>query len=273
VGELGTLDRRARSRGARAREIRAQSEALQAANTELSSANDQLAHLNAEKNEFLGIVTHDLKNPLGAGRGYAELLQGEAADLPPAEVSGFAAKIDKAARLSFDLVTNLLDINRIEQGQMQMALQPVDLAAATRHAASTYAERAAAKGQRLDVELEPALPQALADPGPLAQVIDNLVSNAVKYSPAGLPITLRVLTLQGHMRLEVQDRGPGLSPADLSKLFGKFARLSARPTGGEHSTGLGLAIVKRIVESMSGRVWCESVQGQGATFVLELPAA
>ena len=103
------------------------------------------------------------------------------------------------------------------------------------------------------------------------QVLENLVSNAVKYSPPGKNIFVRLKRHAEAVRVEVQDEGPGLSAEDQKKLFGKFARLSAKPTGGEHSTGLGLSIVKKMVEAMNGRVWCESELGRGATFIVEFP--
>ena len=104
------------------------------------------------------------------------------------------------------------------------------------------------------------------------QVLENLLSNAIKYSPPSKNISARLRLVDGAARCEVQDEGPGLSAADQQRLFGKFARLSAKPTGGEHATGLGLSIVKKMVEAMNGRVWCESEPGQGATFVVQFPA-
>ena len=99
------------------------------------------------------------------------------------------------------------------------------------------------------------------------------MSNAVKYSPPGKNIHVRLKKLPEVIRCEVQDEGPGLSAEDQKKLFGKFARLSAKPTGGEHATGLGLSIVKKLVEAMNGQVWCESEPGEGAKFVVQLPVA
>ena len=110
-------------------------------------------------------------------------------------------------------------------------------------------------------------------PAVMVQVLENLVSNAVKYSPPGKNIFVRLKRLPAAARCEVQDEGPGLSAEDQKKLFGKFARLSAKPTGGEHSTGLGLSIVKKMVEAMKGQVWCESEPGKGATFIVSLPAS
>jgi signal transduction histidine kinase len=103
------------------------------------------------------------------------------------------------------------------------------------------------------------------------QVLDNLISNAIKYSPPMTHIDIRLVQMAETVRCEIQDEGPGLSEKDQQKLFGKFARLTTQPTGGEHSTGLGLFIVKKLVTAMNGKVWCESELGKGATFVVEFP--
>jgi signal transduction histidine kinase len=113
----------------------------------------------------------------------------------------------------------------------------------------------------------------LVDPSVLVQVLENLVSNAVKYSPPGKDIFVRLKKMPDAVRCEVQDEGPGLSAEDQKKLFGKFARLSAKPTGGEHATGLGLSIVKKMVEAMNGQVWCESEPGRGALFIVQFPTS
>jgi signal transduction histidine kinase len=105
------------------------------------------------------------------------------------------------------------------------------------------------------------------------QVLDNLVSNAVKYSPAGTTIVISASQADGKVTVAVKDQGPGLSEEDQKKLFQKFTRLTARPTGGESSNGLGLSIVKRLAEAMNGNVGCHSVLGQGATFFVQLPVA
>jgi signal transduction histidine kinase len=135
----------------------------------------------------------------------------------------------------------------------------------------TQRPRATAKQQTIRLEGETAPVTVLVDPSLTVQALENLVSNAVKYSPSGKDIFVRLERQAQTARVEVQDQGPGLSAEDQKKLFGKFARLSAKPTGGEHSTGLGLSIVKKMVEAMHGQVWCESQLGHGATFIVELP--
>ena len=112
----------------------------------------------------------------------------------------------------------------------------------------------------------------MVDPNVTVQVLENLVSNAVKYSPPCKSIFVRVKKRGRQSPLRSPGRRTWLEPRGSEKLFGKFARLSAKPTGGEHATGLGLSIVKKMVEAMNGKVWCESQPGQGATFIVEVPA-
>jgi signal transduction histidine kinase len=242
----------------------------------------ELGRLNEEKNEFMGMAAHDLRNPLSAIKGYAEMITEDADSLVTAspatleslrrEIGDWAARIqDTSARMA-EMVQNLLDANRIERGEMQLRLAPVELAGAVEAVIESQRSRATAKQQGLQLLNEAGAATVLADATVLTQVIENLISNAVKYSPPGRNIFVRLEKLPEAVRCQVQDEGPGLSAEDQKKLFGKFARLSAKPTGGEHSTGLGLSIVKKMVEAMHGRVWCESELGKGARFVVELPS-
>ena len=105
------------------------------------------------------------------------------------------------------------------------------------------------------------------------QIFDNLISNAIKYSPLGKTIWVRIFKANQYIRCEIQDQGAGLGENELAKLFGKFSRLTPKPTGGEGSTGLGLFIVKKLVEAMKGKVWCESKVGEGSIFIVELPSS
>jgi two-component system, sensor histidine kinase and response regulator len=237
---------------------------------ELRHARERLREMNDEKNEFMGIAAHDLRSPLNAVKGYSEMvLEDPALSLENAEL---IKRIHDAAARMVEMVQNLLDANRIERGEMQLHVEPVDLGAALHSVVEAQRPRALAKQQTIYLEIEATPVVVQLDPGVTVQVLENLLSNAVKYSPAGTDVFVRLKkNLQG-ARVEVQDQGPGLSAEDQKKLFGKFARLSAKPTGGEHSTGLGLSIVKKMVEAMSGKVWCESELGHGATFIVEFPA-
>ena len=248
---------------------------------ELKHARERLREMNEEKNEFMGIVAHDLRNPLGAITGYAEMVLEELASLPPPSEEKFACSVREAtqctgriwdaSRRMAGMVQNLLDANRIERGEMKLNRTPTELAALVSSVVETQQPRATAKQQTIHLQNETAPVNVIVDSNVMVQVLENLVSNAVKYSPPGKNIFVRLKKEAGAVRCEVQDEGPGLSAEDQKKLFGKFARLSAKPTGGEHSTGLGLSIVKKMVEAMNGKVWCESEPGEGALFVVQLP--
>jgi two-component system, sensor histidine kinase and response regulator len=237
---------------------------------ELRQARERLRELNEEKDEFMGIAAHDLRSPLNAVKGYSEMVLEDPA--LGRENAALMQRIHEAAARMAEMVQNLLDANRIERGEMKLNLAPTDLAPALNSVIEEQRSRAAAKQQTIHLEIEPGPARVLVDPSVAVQVLENLVSNAVKYSPSGREIFVRLQKHPAEMRVEVQDQGPGLSAEDQKKLFGKFARLSAKPTGGEHSTGLGLSIVKKMVEAMNGKVWCESELGRGATFIVEFPA-
>jgi two-component system sensor histidine kinase/response regulator len=239
---------------------------------ELKHARERLREMNDEKNEFMGIAAHDLRNPLSAIIGYAELVVEDGQALHREDLEDSGRRIREAASRMVGMVQNLLDANRIERGEMQLNLAPTDLALVLNSVVETQRAAAAAKEQTITVAVEPGPVTALVDPAMTVQILENLVSNAVKYSPSGREIFARLGPHGEGVRVEVRDQGPGLSAEDQKKLFGKFARLSAKPTGGEHSTGLGLSIVKKMVEAMKGKVWCESELGRGATFIVEFPA-
>jgi signal transduction histidine kinase len=260
-----------------------QNQELAALNAKLTALNAQLVELNNEKNEFLGVAAHDLKSPLGAIRWLSELLYTN--PTLPAEKSREALRnIISTAERMLAIVKNLLDVNAIEQGSLQSNLQPVNIVILLGDIAANVAEQAAAKEISVTVEnsVAPRDANAFVSEPWLMQAVENLVSNAVKYSPIGGRVTLSVQEVNGggddggddpqpRLCIRVQDNGPGLTEADKERLFTKFAQLSARPTAGEHSTGLGLFIVKKLVEVMNGSVWCESVAGSGAAFCIAVP--
>ena len=248
-----------------------QSTEIEMTNARLQEQNEELAALSHEKTELLSIVSHDLKNPIGAVRGLAELL--ESGGVEEAETKNVARQIVSMGDRMLALVTNVLDSNRIEVGKMQFHLVELDIAPFVEGSVWQYRQAAEAKSIGIHFTNEAATSLVQADEQALMQALDNLVSNAVKYSPYGKNVFVRVKSSDNAVRVEVEDEGPGLSEDDKKKLFGKFVRLSARPTGGEHSTGLGLSIVKKMAEAMGGKVWCESEAGKGATFIIELPAA
>ncbi len=243
---------------------------LAAINTELEESNKQLTQVNFEKNEFLGIAAHDLKNPLSVITMIATILQDESGTLNPEEIKGLADDIRTSSKHMFDLIVNVLDVNKIESGailppgEIVSVLQSVTIIA-ERFMTQAHHKAITLDWQADDISIEASMSVVL-------QILDNLVSNAVKFSPSHTRITLSAhASTNDSVLFCVQDQGPGLTDEDKQHLFGKFKRLSARPTGGEHSTGLGLSIVKRFVELMNGRIWVESEPGKGASFFVELP--
>ena len=256
-----------------------QSAEIQLANTQLQEQNVRLHDLNQEKNEFLSIAAHDLKNPLSNIMMLTEMLrQPNMIQEEDKRVEAFELVIS-ATRRMMTLIVNLLDINKIEQGNFSLSISSIDIASKARIMTDSCQTQAEKKNIRIECSA-PAEAYIRADAVALSQIMDNLLSNALKYSPRGGFVRVRVEKSdtdgEGNSSayiFSVQDEGQGLTEEDKTKLFGKFARLSAQPTDGEHSTGLGLSIVKRMVDAMQGRVWCESEAGKGATFFVELPAA
>jgi ligand-binding sensor domain-containing protein/signal transduction histidine kinase len=260
-----------------AQQVEERTQELRDRSEEIERQNRQLVELNKDKNEIMGIVAHDLKNPLSNIMMLAKLLDQEAGYLSKEEIIEFANDIQTGATRMFALITNLLNVNAIEQGGIKLHPVDFDLYGLVQMLVHDYTPSANAKSITLHFENranQDDIVTAFADRNAVTQAIDNLLSNAIKYSPYNKNVFVRLLTSDTEDRIciAIQDEGPGLSEQDKQHLFGKFARLSAQPTGGEHSTGLGLSIVKRLVEAMNGRIWCESELGKGATFIIELPS-
>lgn len=239
-------------------------------NTVLEVSNKHLEELNAIKNTFLGIAAHDLKNPLSSIKMLARMLEEYADVMSVEEVRNSARDIGVSSAQMFDLIVSLLDINALEQGKVNLSMQVVEVGELVRRTAEGYRARAEKKGIELIIDVRQNY--ALIDSTKFIQITENLISNAIKFSPHHRKIYITIgSVVQGMVRLSVRDEGEGIAPEEMHKLFAKFERLQAQPTGGEHSTGLGLSIVKQLAELMNGRVWCESVYGEGATFSAEFP--
>ena len=283
-------------------EIQRQNTQLHDQNIAMELAIQELAALNKEKNEFLGIAAHDLKNPLTGIMLSANMITAYRHKLTENDLTDAVKKIYLSAERMFSIITNLLDINAIESGKFNFTPTTLRMNALVEGVVEDYRARAEAKQITLIVETmligstspntAPIL--AFADNTATTEILENLVSNAVKYSPLGKRVWVRVVAgLPNEIAAElrrhniplthdipegciiacVQDEGTGIPQNEKSRLFGRFVKLSTRPTAGEHSTGLGLSIVKKMTEAMNGKVWCESEEGNGAAFVLALPKA
>ncbi|HKA80564.1 MAG TPA: DUF3369 domain-containing protein [Xanthobacteraceae bacterium] len=246
---------------------------LTTANRRLAAQWARLRQANAFKSEILGTVAHDLKNPLGVILGRTEILKeviASAGALDEAVRTQIAYIRDAANRLT-EMVDDLVSDAMADALDITIRREPVDIAGLVQEVAEANRPLAARKEQTITVAAPPDH-AAMCDGDRIREAIDNLVSNAVKYSPLGGAIDLLVTREDGGIMVQVKDRGAGLSPEDISRLFGRFQRLSAKPTAGETSTGLGLSIVKRIVDLHGGRIAVESAgPGKGATFKMTLP--
>ena len=169
-----------------------------------------------------------------------------------------------------DIISNLLDVRKIEEGRMDLKLEPCDAQAMMEEVVSDYRQRAEQKDIALQIN-GPAGCKVKADTTAVRQILDNLVSNALKYSPPHTTVQCAVVQEKDAVSLEIIDQGPGLSEEDQQKLFKKFTRLTPLPTAGESSNGLGLWIVRRMAEAMNGEVFCRSKLGAGSCFGLRLP--
>lgn len=231
---------------------------------------EQLMSSNREKDEILAIVAHDLKNPLSGIAMSASLLSRYYDQMQSDDIRKQLEMILQASSHLGHIISNLLDSHKLDTGLTALQIERINLHALLSKLASRYEQQADHKHISIEYLVAEQL-FVVADPTAVDQIVDNLMSNAIKFSPFGSSVQIRALELATAVRIEVQDRGPGLNQEDMEKLFTKFARLSAKPTGGEHSTGLGLSIVKKLTDSMNGKIWCESKPGEGARFVVELP--
>ncbi len=238
----------------------------------LKSARDRLAQMAEDKDELLGILAHDLKSHLGGMEMSAQLLHDRIATHSDAKSQQLAENILRTSGqvLSFvkEYLANAAADHNLSASPVQIGL--ADAAAAT---VRQYEEIARRKKITIQTELERSNTLVLADSTALDQVLDNLVSNAVKFSPPGKQVFVTVKPAAGMVECRIRDEGPGFTPEDQARMFHRYGRLSARPTNGEPSSGLGLSIVRKLVQAMNGQVTCESTPGAGATMVIRLPPA
>lgn len=231
--------------------------------------NASLQTLQRERDEVFAMAVHDLKNPLAGMCGLASLLAD--GDNTPEEVPEFGRDILKLGEGMLGIVGDLVDLHRYEERAVSLQLSHLSLTDLAESIRSQFVQIAGRKHIKF-VVFAPAQSVCI-DAEIVLRIAVNLASNAVKFSPAGATVSVTITCEDDKLRLVVADQGPGISAADQKKLFKKFARLSARPTGGETSSGLGLAIVKRLVEAHSGVVVCDSALGAGATFRVEIPVS
>ncbi len=254
----------------------------------LNEANTKLTQANKLKSDLIGIAVHDLKNPLNVIIGFSELIKTENSNLETVKL--YVESIERSARRMFSLVQDLLNSSASDRDEALIKLELTDINQIVRYVVTNQLMLAQEKNIDLQIE-EKASCKVYAEANKLYEIFENLVSNAIKYSPHGKKVMVSIEKLQreksrlrrksdleriaaGTVCVSVKDEGQGLTDEDKQRLFQPFQKLSARPTGKEHSSGLGLYIVKNLVEKHYGKVWAESEgKGKGATFFVELPLA
>ena len=249
---------------------------VRGASRQLRRQSDELALFGARQEvtrlqtEFVGVVSHELRTPLTALVGFSELLLAE--DVPDSDRREWTTLLHNGAQRLRHLVEQLLDVSRIDHARLELRLGPVSVAEATEQALHSIA--ALPHGLEISQRFEPDLPPVLADHEKLVQILTNLVSNAVKYSPDGGQISVDARRVGPSVRIEITDQGLGLPPHELDSIFDRFHRVDDERRRTIEGTGLGLYITRQLVEMHGGTVTVHSLgKGHGSTFTVMLPVA
>jgi signal transduction histidine kinase len=248
-------------------EIQTQKQEIADQNEKLEKRNHELSELNHEKDTLMNIVAHDLKSPLNRIHGLSELVEVEG-NLSNEQIK-YLGLIKDSTRSGLDLIVDLLDVNSLEVNR-EPRYTNFNLSAFLHDRVSTFGHYASVK--EIEIKLiERNIDEISLDEEYLARIMDNLISNAVKFSPRNSIVIISAEKTNGHYTIEVKDHGPGFSPNDKKFLYQKFKKLSARPTAGETSNGLGLAIVKILVDRLGGSIELNSAPGSGSEFTISFP--
>lgn len=242
------------------------------ARRELETSYARLAALTHEKDLMFGMAAHDLRGPLSVISGFVEHALASLGGVQEPVARQALEVTQREVQQMEHFLGSLLDLNALERGAPGLKSRPIDLLSEARAALERAARAATSK--RIDLRIEhPGGPlRVQADHLGLRRILDNFISNAVKFTPEGGKVRLKFARNYDEGECYICDDGPGLTEQDLLRVFGRFARLSAKPTGGEKSTGLGLAICRALAEGMDGRVWCGNNAEGGAFFAFSLPA-
>jgi signal transduction histidine kinase len=237
---------------------------------ELGRLYRQLEAASQHKSQFLANMSHELRTPLNAILGYSELILDNIYGDTPEKMREVLNRIERNGKHLLNLINDVLDLSKIEAGQLTLSLADYSLKNVV-HAVYTAVEPLAAqKKLQFEIELSPDLPAGCGDEHRLTQVVLNLVGNAIKFTDKG-KVLIKTAAADGSFSVAIQDTGPGISTADQAKLFREFQQADNSVTKKKGGTGLGLAISKRIIEMHGGKIWVESIVGQGSTFSFTLP--
>lgn len=238
----------------------------------LEEKNFELDALNRENSSLIGIVSHDLKSPLRQIMGLVSVIRLEGEENLKVGQKECLHKIMQSSERASELIQKILSLEALESKNIHKQLDNYDIYLLVKEGVDFFEKQAEEKNIKIHLQKPENTLNSLVNKDYTTQIVQNLVSNAIKFSPIGKNIFISFSRAgDDFVKFMVKDEGPGLTECDMVKLFGKFQRLSARPTAGESSNGLGLSIVKKYTEAMNGSVWCESEEGKGATFVVKLP--
>ncbi|HEY7769857.1 ATP-binding protein [Longimicrobium sp.] len=257
--------------GESAARLRQELAASQAEAAALRARLDEAERSSAHKSRFIRHVSHEFRTPLSSIIGFASLLESEGEEMDPAVRAEYLDVVLRNARHLLHVVDDLLNISKVEAGALEVTLTPVRAAEVAEAVITALEPQAFARGIVFRMD-DRAARAALADAGRLRQVLFNLLENAVKYSPEGGEVAVRVTDGAGEVRVEVSDRGPGISKANQLRLFKEFSRVNP-PGLRVRGAGLGLALSRMLTEAMGGSVGVSSIPGHGSTFWISLPAA
>lgn len=256
-----------RKRNQQKEQIERQRESIELKREQLEKRNHHLVTLDEEKNNLIKILAHDLRTPINHVQGLAQIFLLSNANLKEEDRLIIQRINDASIRLN-KMITNILDIDSIENNRVKLFMDKVALAPLLIQVVKSFEKQALRKDIAITLDQNPDV-SIEGDTLFLIQVLENLISNALKFSDKGKEIKVSSRSQGDSVLISVKDQGPGLTEDDQRLLFKKFQRLSAKPTDGENSTGLGLSIVKKYVELMNGVVWCESEPGKGAEFLIK----
>jgi len=237
---------------------------------ELEAKGRELETASRHKSQFLANMSHELRTPMNAIIGYTELIADGIYGSVPDPMRDVLTRVDASGRHLLGLINDVLDLSKIEAGQLTLTLAEYSMKEVTDAVVAAVEALATEKGLRLVVDMAPDLPTGRGDQRRLAQVLLNLVGNAIKFTEKG-QVTIRVGTAAGLFTMAVSDTGPGIAVSDQERIFEEFQQADTSTTRPKGGTGLGLAIARRIVALHGGRIWVESVPGEGATFRFTMP--
>jgi signal transduction histidine kinase len=239
---------------------------------ELEQKSRELEEASRHKSQFLANMSHELRTPLNAILGYTELIVDQIYGEVPEKIGEVLDRVQKSGRHLLGLINDVLDLSKIEAGQLTLGLSDYSFGDVVQAVVSSVDSLAAEKQLRLTVDVAPDLPVGRGDERRITQVLLNLVGNAIKFTEKG-EVAVRVSASDGTFLAAVADTGPGIKKEDQEKIFEEFQQSDSSLTKNKTGTGLGLAIAKNIVELHGGHIWVESTLGEGSTFYLRIPVS